>query len=63
MFFFLLLFLTLILNQGCKSIASLGMKGPEKSVDDQDCTPEACLPRDGLPWFSSLLGVSGQVLK
>lgn len=64
MFFFLLLFLTLILNQGCKNITTLENERAREVSRMVKAAPEVSVYHtDGLPWFSSLLGVLGQALK
>ena len=66
MFFHLLLLLfTLILNQGCKNITTLKNERAEVSrmVKAAPLGSLSTTETDGLPWFSSLLGVLGRVLK
>lgn len=66
MFFLLLLLIfTLILNQGRKNITTLENERAEVSrmVKAAPLGSLSTTETDGLPWFSSLLGVLGQVLK
>jgi len=66
MFFFLLLFLTLILNQSCKNITTLENESDREVSGMAKAAPLESLSTtqmDGLPCFSSLLGAPGQVLK
>ena len=65
LFVFLLLVFTLILNQGCKNITTLENESIEVSrmVKAAPLGSLFTTQTDGLPWFSSLLGVLGQALK
>lgn len=63
MLFFLLLIVTVILNQGFKNIPTLQEKATEVSGAVVLALRSLCSPTDGSPWPSSLLGEPVQALK